>query len=185
MLRKNLCLHVRGDDGDLHERSSSFSGDPVSKDFMSLLLWVNSSFKLFFTIIWLFCSDSESSLLGDIFDKVVSPVCVVMADALSQTTSSWLGWGWRVIVIVVALAWTASIVSVTVGSFIFITILSWGDLKLKLAQRIIRELHFQFEQLSFFPREKLLSPFRSKMLFNSHTKALFKLSSQRMKCFRI
>lgn len=93
-------LHVPGDVGDLHDKSSSFTGEPVSIDFISLLLWVSSSFKLLFTIIWLVWSESESQLLGDMLDKVVTPLTAVIAELLSQALS--LGCGFNVIVIVVA-----------------------------------------------------------------------------------
>lgn len=141
-------LHVRGDVGDLNERSSSFSGDPVSIDFISLLLWVNSSLRLFFTSsnesLW---SESESPqpLLGDRLECEVSPVADVTAELLSQTISRF-GCGCNVMVMDVGLGWTASRISVTVDSFIFITIIvGIARFKLKLAQGI-NEKHFQFNQ---------------------------------------
>lgn len=121
------CLHVRGDDGDLNERSSSFSGgDPVSKDLISLLLCVKSSLRLFFTIIWLVWSESESQLLGDMFDSAVTPVAEVTAELLSQTRSLF-GCGFNVIVTVDAICWTGSTVSVTEFSLIFTTIIRATD----------------------------------------------------------
>lgn len=117
--------HVLGDDGDFNEKSSSLPGDPVSMDLISLLLCVRSSLRLFFTIIWLLWSDSESQLLGDMFDSVVSPVAEVTAEWLSQARSR-LGCAFNMTVIV-ELCETRSRFSVTVPSLILITIM-WVSL---------------------------------------------------------
>lgn len=125
MVRKKVVitvnLHVLGDDGDLNEKSSSLPGDPVSMDLISLLLCVRSNLRLFLTIIWLLWRDSESQLLGDMFDNVVSPVADVTAEWLSQARSR-LGCGFNMIVIV-EFCESRSRFSVTAPSLILITIM--------------------------------------------------------------